>query len=160
MGTHFDAMDKTFPLQLLELEGIVFDISHVLNRDVETSDLNLDLVQPGMFVALYSGFIDKEKYGSKSYFQNHPQLSITCIEAFLEKDISIIGIDFAGVRRGKEHTPMDQFCADHDVFIVENLCNLDKLLNHANAPYFTANTYPLNYLGLTGIPCRVVAKIE
>lgn len=74
----------------------------------------------------------------------------------LEKRISIIGIDFAGVRRGKEHTLMDQRCADKGIFVVENLCNLGKIL--AVGDTFTANTYPMNYADMTGLPCRVVAE--
>lgn len=159
LGTHFDIMDKSFPLELIERDAIVFDISQIRERDVEANDLDLALVKKGMFVAFYSGFINEEAYGTKSYFQNHPELSPALIDALLEKKVSIIGIDFSGVRRGKEHTPMDQHCADHNVFILENLCNLEQILAQKSAPYFIANTYPLNYLGLTGVPCRVVAKI-
>ena len=62
------------------------------------------------------------------------------------------------MRRGKEHTPMDQHCADRDVFIIENLYNLGELLSHNNS--FKANTYPMNYAEMTGFPCRVVADVE
>lgn len=79
------------------------------------------------------------------------------LEALLQKNVSMIGVDFAGVRRGKEHTPMDQYCADHGVFIIENLCNLYSILKIRNT--FIANTYPMNYAEITGLPCRVVADI-
>lgn len=69
----------------------------------------------------------------------------------------MIGIDFAGVRRGKEHTPKDQYCADRGTFIIENLCNLKNLAQQTE--YFTANTYPMNYADMTGLPCRVVAEV-
>ena len=75
----------------------------------------------------------------------------------LQKNVSIIGVDFAGVRRGKEHTPMDQYCADHGVCIIENLCNLCSVLKNGNA--FIANIYPMNYAEMTGLPCRVVVDI-
>ncbi len=68
-----------------------------------------------------------------------------------------LGTHFAGVRRGKEHTPTDQRCADKGVFIVENLCNLKPL---AAAGEFTAYTLPMNYGEMTGLPCRVVGEIE
>ena len=77
----------------------------------------------------HTGFISKETYGTKDYFTNHPQLSNELIDALLEKNICIIGIDCAGVKRGSEHTPKDQYCADRGVFIIENLCNLEQLLN-------------------------------
>ena len=70
--------------------------------------------------------------------------------------IWIIGTDFAGVRRGKEHTQKDQYCADKGVFIIENMCNLKALTGPED---YIVNTYPMNYAGLTGLPCRVIAKL-
>ena len=65
--------------------------------------------------------------------------------------------EFAGVRRGKEHTLMDQYCADRGAFVIENLCNLGAVA--AEGALFTAHTYPMNYAEMTGLPCRVVAEI-
>lgn len=157
LGTHFDVMNQEFPLEYTEREGIVFDVRGILDRDIECSDVNLNKVEEGMLVAFYSGFIDQESYGSKTYFSSHPQLSLSLIDALVRKRISILGVDFAGVRRGKEHPLMDQFCADHGVFVVENLCNLGKLLEAGGT--FRASTYPMNYGEMTGLPCRVVARL-
>ena len=157
LGTHFDVMNKEFPLEYTQRNGIVFDVSKVQNRDIDIADIDLDEVSSDMFVAFYTGFIEEEGYGTRKYFTEHPQLSNELIEELLKKKVSIIGIDFAGVRRGKEHTPMDQHCADCGVFIIENLCNLKKLLE--NDGLFIANTYPMNYADMTGLPCRVVAEI-
>ena len=157
LGTHFDVMNKEFPLSYTERKGIIFDVSSVLNRDIDIFDIDLVLVEKDMFVAFYTGFIEKERYGGHIYFTEHPQLSNTLIDALLDKKISIIGVDFAGIRRGKEHTPKDQYCADRNVFIIENLCNLKTVLN--KSCYFTANTYPMNYAEMTGLPCRVIAKV-
>lgn len=157
LGTHFDVMNQEFPLDYTERNGIVFDVSGVQGRDIEVADIDLGEVKKDMFVAFYTGFIEKEGYGSKAYFTEHPQLSNELLEALLQKQISIIGIDFVGVKRGKEHTPMDQHCADQGVFIVENLCNLGNVLK--NGSTFTVHTYPMNYAEMTGLPCRVVAEI-
>ncbi|MDY5955823.1 MAG: cyclase family protein [Frisingicoccus sp.] len=156
LGTHFDVMNKEFPLEYTRRAGIVFDVSKVRDRDIEISDICIDKVEPDMFVAFYTGFIEREGYGSKKYFTEHPQLSGALIESLLERKISIIGIDFAGVRRGKEHTPMDQYCADRGVFIIENLCNLKELTDNDRG--LIINTYPMNYAEMTGLPCRVVAE--
>ena len=121
LGTHFDVMNKEFPLEYTERNGIVFDVSNVKDRDITVADIDISRVTKDMFVAFYTGFIEKEGYGTKKYFTEHPQLSNELIDALLQKNVSIIGVDFAGVRRGKEHTPMDQHCADRGVFIVENL---------------------------------------
>lgn len=130
---------------------------NVKNREIHIADIDMDKVNKNMFVCFYTGFIEKEGYGTKKYFTEHPELSTELLKALLQKNVSMIGVDFAGVRRGKEHTPMDQYCADHGVFIIENLCNLYSILKIRNT--FIANTYPMNYAEMTGLPCRVVADI-
>ena len=156
MGTHFDVMDKVFPLAYTERKGIAFDVSGVTDRDIEVSDICLDAVEKEMFVAFYTGYIEREPYGSRIYFAEHPQLSHDLINALLDKEISVIGVDCAGIRRGKEHISADQACADRNVFVVENLCNLKTVLDYGGV--FHACTYPLNCAGMTGIPCRVIAR--
>ena len=58
-----------------------------------------------------------------------------------------------------EHTPTDQICADRGTFIVENVCNLAAVLDGQKSAHFTAGTYPVNFVGMTGLPCRVVARV-
>lgn len=157
LGTHFDVMNKDFPLEYTERPGIVFDVSCIGDRDIDLTDIDLQQISPNMFVAFYTGFIERIGYGSKEYFSEHPQPSPGLISALLERNISILGIDFAGVRRGKEHTPTDQRCADQGVFIVENLCNLKTILDTGDR--FVACTYPMRYAKMTGLPCRVIARI-
>jgi kynurenine formamidase len=156
LGTHFDVMNKEFPLEYTERKGIVFDVRKVIGRDIDLQDVDLSKVHEDMFVAFCTGFVEEAGYGTQRYFKEHPQLSDALIDALLEKHISIIGVDFAGVRRGKEHTPKDQYCADHGVFIVENLCHLGAVLEQGDC--FLAHTYPMNYAEMTGLPCRVVAE--
>lgn len=156
IGTHFDVMDEEFPLHYTKREGVVFDVSSIMDRDICADDINMSKVSADMFVAFYSGFIEKVGYGGEGYFTSHPQLSDELIDALVEKGVSIIGLDFAGIRRGKEHIPKDRYCAEHGVFVVENLCSLAELLEYKE---FTAHTYPMKIEGVTGLPCRVVAEI-
>jgi len=158
LGTHFDVMNKQFPLQNLERPGLVFDVSGITNPDIDLEDIDLLLVQKDMFVAFYTGFIEQVGYGTETYFTGHPQLSNRLIDSLLDLHIAIIGIYFAGVRRGSEHTPKDQYCADRGVFIVENLCNLKTLLNGQKQCHFTAHTYPINFTDMSGLPCRVIGE--
>ena len=157
LGTHFDVMNQEFPLEFTERDAMVFDVSGISGRDIDIPDVDLERVSQDMFVAFYTGFIEQVGYGSREYFTDHPQLSHELIAALLEKKVSMIGIDFAGVRRGKEHTPKDQYCADQGVFIIENLCSLNRVL--AVRDTFTALTFPMNFTDMTGPPCRVVAKL-
>jgi kynurenine formamidase len=122
-------MDKEFPLRYTKREGLVFDVSRLSNQEIDVSDIDMNLISAEMFIAFYTGYIEKELYGTKSYFTSHPQLPNDLIEQLIDRNISIIGIDFAGVKRGAEHRTTDQYCADRGVFIIENLCNLDKVLN-------------------------------
>lgn len=157
LGTHFDVMNKEFPLEYTKRQGVIFDVSKIKGRDIELKDIDINKVKKDMFVCFYSGFIENVKYGTQEYFKNHPQLSKELIDVLLAKDISIIGIDFAGLRRGKEHVEIDQRCADKNTFVVENLCNLYSIIKTKDT--FVANTYPMNFANMSGLPCRVVAEI-
>ncbi len=157
LGTHFDVMDKEFPLEYTARQGIVLDVSSVKARDITLSDVDMEGVSADMFVAFHTGFSEREVYGTKSYFADHPQLSPELIEALVQKGVSLIGVDFAGIRRGKEHIPADQYCADRGVFVIENLCNLKAVLDAGGR--FTARTCPMNFSEMTGLPCRVIAEI-
>lgn len=157
LGTHFDVMNKEFPLEYTRRSGIVFDVSSVRERDICAGDIKLDLVTEGMFVAFHTGYLQEVGYGNRTYFGQHPQLSDELIDALLELGVSIIAVDCAGVRRGREHTPKDQYCADRGCFVIENLCNLQTLVEMGGR--FTAHTYPMNFADVTGLPCRVIAEV-
>ncbi len=158
IGTHFDVMNKEFPLEYIERKGIVFDVTNVKNRDIEISDIDIEKVHKDMFVAFNTNYIENIGYGSKEYFTNHPQLSNELIDELIKRQVSIIGMDFAGIRRGDEHIPQDRHCADNGVFNVENLVNLSEVVK--NGGEIIAMTFPTNYTNTTGLTCRVVAKIE
>lgn len=157
IGTHFDVMNKEFPLEFTRRDGIAFDASSICGRDIEADDVDLSAVEKDMFVAFSTGYLDEAGYGTPEYYADHPQLSDALIDLLLDKGVSIIGIDCSGIRRGKEHTPMDQHCADRGAFVVENLVALHTVIE--NGGRFTAHTYPMNYEGITGLPCRVVAEV-
>ena len=158
LGTHFDVMDREFPIEYTRRKAVVFDVSHIRGRDIGTADIDIDLVKKDMFVAFYTGFIEEVPYGTPAYFKEHPQLGNSLIEALIEKRISIIGIDCAGIRRTPEHVPIDRHCAESGVFVVENLWDLKQVL--AAGGHFTAHTYPMRFVGITGLPCRVVARTD
>ena len=156
LGTHFDVMDKEFPLEYTRRKGVFFDVSHVRGRDIESADIDLDRVKAGTFVGFYTDFQKEERYGTPRYFKEHPQLSRELVEALLNKGVSVIGVDCAGIRRAPEHVPIDQHCADRNVFVVENLCGLNAVVE-LDVP-ITVHTYPMRMAGITGLPCRVVAE--
>lgn len=155
LGTHFDVMNKEFPLEYTECAGVVFDVSGIKGRDIDIPDVDMGKVHAGMFVIFYTGYIETVEYGTKAYFAAHPQLSGALIDALLDTGIFLLGIDCAGVRCGAEHTPKDFYCAQRGVFIIENLCNLAALPGKEN---LLIHTYPLSRAGWSGLPCRVIAE--
>ena len=155
-GTHFDVMNKHFPIEYAKRQGIFFDVSGVKDRDIDISDIDAGAIEADMFVGFYTGFIEKKGYGTPEYFGIHPQISRELIELLCEKGVSIIGLDFSGARNGAEHMPMDQYCADRGVFILENLCNLKPV---ADKGICMVDIFPINYSDLTGLPCRVMVEI-
>jgi len=161
LGTHFDVMNLVFPLENAKRSGLIFNVAEEAQsgQDLELDEAALSLVESGDFVIFRTGTIENTLYGSQDYFGHHPQLSLSLIEALISRRVAMIGIDAAGIRRGAEHTPMDQHCADRGVFVVENLCNLDAVLKgqlHARCEIFT---FPIKFEGLSGLPCRVMAQI-
>lgn len=156
LGTHIDIMDKTFPLDYLEKEGIIFDVSDYNGQEINLTKEELNKIDENMFVLFYTGFIDKEEYGSPNYFKNHPELNDELIDNLIAKKVALIGIDCAGIKRGAKHPLTDQKLADKNIFVVENLCNLNEVLKLKQS--FKVNTYPMNYINISGIPCRVIVS--
>ena len=156
MGTHYDVMKKTFPLDYLKRKGVVFDVSGIMDRDIDENDIDCSLIKENMFVGFYSGQIERYEYGSDEYFHSGPQLAKSLIELLVERKVSLIGLDFAGARRGSQHPLTDQYCADHDTFIIENMVNLKQLVDRKDV---TIYCFPLNYTAMSGLPCRITAEI-
>lgn len=159
IGTHFDVMDKQFQLENTERKGKVFDVSQIKGRDIEIADIDSSSIEENDFVIFHTGWLKEKKYGTPEYFKGHPELTQTLITYLVDKKVSMIGIDAAGIRRSSEHPKADQYCADNGIFVVENLNNLDILLQEAKGRDFVLHTYPVNYEGLSGLPCRVIAEI-
>lgn len=158
LGTHFDGMNRDFSLDYWKLQGKVIKVPDIVDRDIEIKDIETSAIQKDDFIIFYTGFLGKTQYGTEIYFAEHPQLSMELINFLLAKKVKMIGIDASGLRRGEEHTPTDQHCADNNVFIVENIANLDLLYQKVNNNPFKIYTAPVNFSGMTGLPCRVIAE--
>src|SRR5215831_14668360 len=58
-GTHFDVVNKSFPLESFRTRGKVIDISHIRDREVEVEDLGSISIEADDFVIFHTGFIDQ-----------------------------------------------------------------------------------------------------
>jgi kynurenine formamidase len=155
-------MNTTFDFESIKLPGKIIDVSGVRERDIDILDVGATEIRAHDFVIFHTGFLQAVGYGTPAYRyrMDHPQLARDLLRLLIEKQVSLIGLDAPGVRRGDEHAPTDQWCADHGVFIVENLANTVLLLQAAGQRPFTVYTFPLSIAELTGLPCRVIAEIK
>lgn len=155
VGTHIDVYEKPhIPLEYMQRRGIVFDVSHIKDRDITSDDIDLDYVKEGDFVLIRTGSIEKYPYGSKFYFEQSVSLSWELIEGLVEEKISFIGIDAPDLRKKKEHVKADQYCELHGVYVVENLINLNEVDPDKVCKILTMWHEDKE---ATGIRCRVVA---
>jgi len=159
VGTHFDVKNKEFSLDNTIRNGKIFDVKSITDRDIEINDIDSSEINKDDFVMFNTGYLKEVGYGTKEYYKSHPQLSNELIELLIEKKVSMIGIDAAGIRSGAEHGPIDQYCADKNIFVVENLDNLDILVQKTLNDNFRVYTFPIKMEGLDGLPCRVIAEI-
>lgn len=157
VGTHLDTYNKSnIPLEFFKRNGVLIDVSDFCeDREVSLNDIKNININAGDFVLFKTNRINKV-YGTYEYFQKHPELSHEVIEYLIKKEISFIGIDCSGIRRDSEHTPADILCEENNIYVIENLSNLDKI----NSDNFTIYTMWLEDKTATGLKCRVICEIN
>jgi kynurenine formamidase len=158
LGTHFDLMNGEFPLECVKRVGRLVDISSIRDREVGLDDLHTS-VEQGEFVIFRTDHAVEIGYGGPNYNFRSAELSDDVVNYLLERGVSLIGVDAASIQKPAKHRQVDERCAAHNVFVVENLCNLDALARALSSQTFTVFCAPLNFRGLTGVPCRVVAEV-
>lgn len=163
VGTHLDTYLKSnIAVEYFKRNGVLIDASeYAKEREINVSDLLNVEIKEGDFVLFRTDQIKKE-YGRKEYFNNHPQLSHELIQFLCDKKVSFIGIDASGIRRGAEHRDADILCEENNVYVIENLTNLDKLsksLDKSNENFLIYTMWLEDDLA-TGLKCRVIAELS
>lgn len=155
-STHIDApkhmidSGKTlsdYPIESFIGEAIIFDVRHQSKIDIDVSN-----VKPNDFVFFFTGY-SKHIY-EKDYFENNPVISERTIQKLIEKKISILCIDSFTPDNNPYY--LHKLLFSHNIRIVENLTNLDKISQQR----FFCYIFPLNIKNADGSPCRVVAEIK
>ncbi len=155
VGTHIDIMNtKGLAVDRFISKAHLIDVSNIFGREITMYDAKLDEIDiaPNESVIFNTNWSDL-MLETSAYFINHPYLSCEMIDYLLHKQVNLIAIDAPGVRRGKEHHLIDEYCANHNVFIVENLVNLSAI-NKKNE--ILLYCFPLNFTKNTGVTCRVL----
>ncbi|CDI50044.1 cyclase family protein [Clostridium tetani] len=156
IGTHLDTyLKSSIPLEYFKCKGVLIDVSQIASkREVEIKDVKHVDIPQNSFILFRTAQIEKYRYGSKEYFYNHPQLSHELINYLINKKVNFIGIDCAGIRRGEEHGPADILCEENGIYVIENLCELNKIASSN----FTVYTMWLDDSIATGLKCRVIVE--
>ena len=155
VGTHFDIYgDIQVPLEYMQTRGILFDVSHIKDREITLDDIDLDYVKPGDFVMIRTGSIERHPYGSGLYFSQSTQFSWEIIQALAMERVCFIGIDAPDLRKGHEHVEADKLCLRYGTFVLENLTNLEQIKPNEVCKVMTMWFEDPE---ATGIKCRVVA---
>lgn len=127
IGTHIDCYNLSCIDLPIEMEIQVIDV-----RDTPLIDLAAIRgisIQPNTFTIFRTGFLEKYGYGSEVYFDTtaNPYLTKEVVDYLLEKKVKLIGIDLSGIQHGKAHVEIDKYIENNGAYVVENICNLDKI---------------------------------
>lgn len=157
-GTHLDIMDNDdIDIHKFITTGKLIDIEPNRDQLITVTDISNSKtnIKKNDFVIFRSNWLQDHGYGNKSYFINHPHLGDDVIDYLISKEIAFIGLDFPGAQRKEKHVLVDKKCADHGIYIIENLNNLHLIKINT----FTAYCFPMRLSGSTGIPIRVVINV-
>lgn len=132
IGTHIDVYNKSeIDENKMKTEGVVINCkNYQLNSEIGLEVIENKNIKKGDFIIFKTGIQNKYPYGSKEYLENHPELSCDLINWLLEKKVSFIGIDCAGIKRGENHIKVDKLCEENGCYVIENLDSrkLEKVL--------------------------------
>ncbi|NFR85925.1 MULTISPECIES: cyclase family protein [unclassified Clostridium] len=154
MGTHIDVMgaDVSIENERLISEGIKFNVSHIVDRPINLSDLDISRIKEGVYVFFQTGwdkyFEDEEKYN------NHLEVSMEVIEYLVDKKVNMIGIDALGLGVGRNHGIIDVYLGKNKTYAIENLANLGSIPEEN----FKVYCLPMKIEGLDAFPARILIE--
>lgn len=141
-GTHIDApmhliesnyYISEFPLERGIGAGVLLDVrgeSLIKMRE------EYELIPESAIVLLYTGF--DQKYHEPAYYHEHPSVDESLADFFVERKIKMLGMDMPS----PDYEPflIHKRLMEHDILIMENLTNLERLINIAR---FEVIAFPL-----------------
>ncbi|WP_027624939.1 cyclase family protein [Clostridium lundense] len=142
IGTHIDC----YNLSNIELPSTI-DVNVIDARNLNIIDVDiLDnlSIKKNSFVIFRTGYLENYGYGSEEYFNSEsmPYLTNEIIDKLLNFNVKLIGIDLSGIQHGKHHVAIDKYVENKGAYVIENICNLDKVTTE-----FKVN---LNWIQLEG----------
>jgi len=158
-GTHIDG-----PMHLLDIQHYLseFPLEQFIGRAclLDVSGLGIvdydekyeTLIEPEQIVVLYTGH--SKCYGQEEYFMEYPILTKEFAELLVRKQVKMIGLDTPSP--DKYPFEVHKMLFRHNILILENLANVEKLLN---VSHFEIIALPMRIQTDSAI-ARVVARID
>ncbi|MBI6874494.1 cyclase family protein [Clostridium aciditolerans] len=150
IGTHIDC----YNLSRIEFPSEI-DVTVVDVRNLDIIDINiLDniSIKEDSFVIFRTGYLENYGYGSEEYFnsKSSPYLTNKLVDKLLDFNVKLIGIDLSGIQHGKDHVAIDKYVENRGAYVIENICNLNKV-----GSKFKANLKWLQLEGATAIKVEI-----
>ncbi|GAA0730314.1 cyclase family protein [Clostridium malenominatum] len=127
IGTHIDCYNLSNIELPSEINVKVIDVRKLDIIDVTILE-NIK-IKENSFVIFRTGYLEQYGYGSEEYFNSKasPYLTNELIDKLLDLNTKLIGIDLSGIQHGKNHVAIDKYVENRKCYVVENICNLDKV---------------------------------
>jgi kynurenine formamidase len=158
-GTHIDAPRHFIPggasIEKIPLEicvGEALLISFRGKRQISAQDLRQKLKGTRGIKRLIVRFGWSKNWGRPAYYRNHPYFSEDACRFLVKRGVKLLGMDTPSPD-GSLDSPNHKFFLKQGVFLLEYLCNLDKL----KGPQIELIALPLKIKGVDGSPARVIA---
>lgn len=157
-GTHLDLpahmledVRNAADISLSSLSGQAKLIYAAGKKIIKAEPKYQKMISKNDIVIIYTG-MDKE-YGNQEYYNKHPVISEEMADLLIAKEIKLLGFDMPSPDR--RPFKIHQKLFENDIFILENLCNLEKLLGLQSFKLFV---FPLK-VRAEAAPCRVAAEV-
>src|SRR5918994_7855673 len=99
----------------------------------------------------------ENQHDKDNYMSNNPGLSAEAAEYLANIKVNAVAIDGPSIDRGIDNRfDSHRILLSNDIFIIENLCNLEEL---GAARSFTLVVNPLKLVGESGSPVRAIGLL-
>ena len=92
----------------------------------------IEILKENDIVLLFTGW--DSFYGKEEYYTNHPVISEELAELLIKKKIKMLGMDMPSPDNGEFE--IHKILFENEIFILENLTNLNKLLYNEEIQIF------------------------
>ena len=164
IGTYLDSPFVRYParrdigalrIEELVLPGVAVDLSHLRTGEMaEVEDLKVDALDVAGKAVLCRFGWDRH-WGSPAY-DAYPFLSRAALRFLVDAGARLVGVDTINIDDGGDpERPAHSWLLEQDIFIVENLCNLEAL---GRRP-FRFFAVPIRAKGAASMPIRAFAEL-